>query len=128
MPRKSHSGKKEKAEPKAQRTAESVTKEVAALGKEVAATLKAVVESEELRAVGSELTHSLQRVSEKVVDAVKTATKSERPRAVGSQLGKVVQTGTKRGMETSERLRNNLTTGLREIGKELSRLAQRLDK
>lgn len=128
MARRSHAGKKQKAAPAAQKNPESVSKEVTALGKEVAATLRAVVESEELRAVGSELTNSLQRVSEKVVAAVKTAAKSERPKAVGSHLGKVVRTGSKRGMDATERVRNNLATGLREIGQELSRLAQRLNK
>lgn len=127
MPRKSHKGKPEAA--KAEKAArESVSREVAALGKQVAQTLRAVAESKELRAVGQELTESMKRVSERVVDAVKTASHSERPKAVAQQIGKVAQTGRKRGLEAGGRIRENLATGIRQIGEELSRLAHRLDK
>ncbi|MBI4346086.1 MAG: hypothetical protein HY553_04485 [Elusimicrobia bacterium] len=128
MPRKSHKGKPAPEAKNDKEARESVRREVAALGKEVADTLRAVAESEQLRAVSSELTHSMKRLSAKVVEAVKTAGKSERPRAVAHQIGKVAETGRRRGMEAGERLRNNLSTGLRQIGEELSRLAQRLDK
>ncbi|MCX5787688.1 MAG: hypothetical protein NTX64_04135 [Elusimicrobia bacterium] len=127
MPRKSHKGKNVSPQSEKEGRA-SVAREVTALGKQLAETLKAVAQSEELRAVGSELTHSLKRVSEKVVDAVKSAKDSEKPGELGSQLGKVVQTGKKRGVEAGERIRVNLAAGLREIGNELTRLAKRLDE
>ena len=127
MPRKSHKGKNVSPQSVKEGRA-SVAREVTALGKQLAETLKAVAQSEELRAVGSELTHSLKRVSEKVVDAVKSAKDSDKPRELGSQLGKVVQTGKKRGAEAGERIRVNLAAGLREIGNELTRLAKRLDE
>ena len=125
MPRKSHTGRC--SCPKTDKAGRaSVTREVAALGQQVAETLKAVAQSQELRAVGTEITHSIKRVSEKVVDAVNTAKESGKPRELGSQLGKVVRTGKKRGAEAGEVLRVNLAAGLREIGNELTRLAQRL--
>ncbi len=133
MPRKSHKGKPDpapkshKTEKSEKATQESVRREVAALGKQVAETLRAVAQSSQLRAVGSELTESMKRVSEKVVDAVKTASKSERPREVAEQLGKVAATSRKKGMEAGERIRVNLSTGLSQIAQELSRLAHRLD-
>ncbi|MBI4423921.1 MAG: hypothetical protein HY554_09355 [Elusimicrobia bacterium] len=127
MARKSHNDKK--SEPKAHKAARpTVAREVAALGRQVAETLRSVAESKELREVGTEISGSLQRVSEKVVQAVKTASKSEKPRAIGGQVGKILETGRKRGMEAGERVRVNLAAGLREIGQELSRLAQRLDE
>lgn len=111
---------------KAQRP--KITKEVAELGKQVEKALREVATSDELRDIGSDISSSFRRIGEKVVNALQAAKKSGHGQEVGDQLKKVVGMGKASGKETADRVRENLQRGLRGVGEELARIAERLDK
>jgi len=104
-----------------------VAKELAALGKHVGDTLKAVASSPELKGIKNDIVKSIERVGGKMVDAVHAAQESEQTQKINKQVKKIVETSKKKGAETGERLKVNLAGGLREIGAQLSKLAERLD-
>ena len=108
-------------------SAGTISREVVALGREVTDTLLGIVDNKELRAVGSEMTRSVQRVGDKMVDAVRQVGRSEAPRRLTRQTGRVIRTGARRGVETSGRMRDNLAFGLRRVGQQLARLGSRLE-
>ncbi|MBI5624140.1 MAG: hypothetical protein HY924_10200 [Elusimicrobia bacterium] len=106
----------------------NLTKEVTELGKQVERAIRAAAKSPEVRGLGEEISRSLQRVGEKVVDALQTAKQSDQGRKVGEQFKKVVDLGKESGKETAEKVRENLTKGLKGIGAELSKIADKLEK
>ena len=110
------------------KTDSNILKEVAALGKQVEKTLRAAAESPELKGIGSEIKNSLGRISDKVVGAVDSAKESAQGRQVGRQFKKVVETGKATGRQAGEELAQNLAEGLKGVGAELQRLADRLKK
>ncbi len=107
--------------------AESISREVLALGREVSDALLAIVENKELRAVGSEMTSSVQRVGDKMVHAARRMGASTAPGRITRQMGRVLGTGARRGVSASGRMRGNLASGLRKVGQQLTRLGQRLE-
>lgn len=105
---------------------QDVLKEVADLGRQVQKAIEAVATSEETREIFSEMSASIQRVGGKVTTALSAAKESAEGQKIGKQFKKVLDVGKKSGKETGEKVRANLATGLREIGSELSKLAQKL--
>lgn len=67
-------------------------------------------------------------MGEKVVSALQTAKESDQGRKVGDQLKKVVILGKESGKETAEKVRENLKKGLKGVGAELAKIADRLEK
>lgn len=118
MSKSSHNKKKQPQD--------DVLKEVAEFGRQVQKAIEAVATSEETRGIFSEVSASLQRVGGKVNDAFAAAKESPEGQKIGKQLKKVVEVGKKSGLETGEKMRVNLATGLREIGSELAKLAEKL--
>jgi BMFP domain-containing protein YqiC len=105
-----------------------LTKEVSELGKQVEKAIRSAAKSPELKDLSAEISRSLQRVGEKVVDALRTAKGSDQGRKVGEQFKKVVDIGKESGKETAEKVRQNLTKGLKGIGAELAKIADKLEK
>ncbi len=105
----------------------SVTKEVAELSKQVERALRAAAHSPELRDIGAEITTGFQKVGAKVVAAVESARESEQGQLVGRQLKKVIDTGREKGLKTATEVRGNLIKGLRGIGSELAKIAERIE-
>lgn len=107
---------------KKNRTA-ALSKELGELGRKVHEALAAAVSSDEVKAVRTELSHSMGRVGEKIVAAVKKAEETAQKEKIREQARKVA----KAGVKATEGVQKNLAGGLREVSARLAELAKKLD-
>lgn len=105
---------------------DDLLEELAALGKQIQRSFAAAAKSDELKALGSEVSKSLKKVSDKAAEALKAAKESEEARELSERLKKVAKAGAAKGKEAGGKAYENAAHGLSELGDELARLAEKL--
>lgn len=121
------------------RAREDMTKELGVLARQLGNTIKAAVQSREVKNIGSELSKSIRTISNSVVDAARKAVKSEATRSIKGQAKRVILigkdkakkaivTGKDKSLRATKNWRSILSKELKAAGKEIKILAHRLKK
>ena len=103
-----------------------VTGELQELGQRLAATARALWQSEQRQELQQEVTDGLRLLRDQLSGAVDTVRTNPKVQTLKDQVGQKVESG--RASDTFEEVRNGLAGGLRALNEQLQRFTERLER